>query len=243
MQQCFQKYLLSGGMPYLANLRYTDEPSKQYLTDLFNSVQLKDIVKRNKVRDVDLLERIIAYVMANVGTTFSATSLVKFLKNEHRTVATETVLNYIKYCCDAYLLYQVKREDLQGKQILASNEKYYIADHGIREAVFGGNMRDINLILENIIHMELLRRGYSVTVGRVGEREVDFVCDKRGEKLYVQVAYLLATEDTVKREFGVYDFIRDNYPKYVVTMDELDMSRNGIKHRNIRDFLTTKEWN
>ena len=243
MQQCFQKYLLSGGMPYLANLRYTDEPSKQYLTDPFNSVQLKDIVKRNKVRDVDLLERIIAYVMANVGTTFSATSLVKFLKNEHRTVATETVLNYIKYCCDAYLLYQVKREDLQGKQILASNEKYYIADHGIREAVFGGNMRDINLILENIIHMELLRRGYSVTVGRVGEREVDFVCDKRGEKLYVQVAYLLATEDTVKREFGVYDFIRDNYPKYVVTMDELDMSRNGIKHRNIRDFLTTKEWN
>ena len=104
-------------------------------------------------------------------------------------------------------------------------------------------MRDINLILENIVHMELLRRGYSVTVGRVGEREVDFVCDKRGEKLYVQVAYLLATEDTVKREFGVYDFIRDNYPKYVVTMDELDMSRNGIKHRNIRDFLTAKEWN
>lgn len=243
MQQCFQKYLLSGGMPYLANLCYSDEPSKQYLTDLFNSVQPKDIVKRNKVRDVDLLERIIAYVMANVGTTFSATSLVKFLKNEHRTVATETVLNYIKYCCDAYLLYQVKREDLQGKQILASNEKYYIADHGIREAVFGGNMRDINLILENIVHMELLRRGYSVTVGRVGEREVDFVCDKRGEKLYVQVAYLLATEDTVKREFGVYDFIRDNYPKYVVTMDELDMSRNGIKHRNIRDFLTAKEWN
>lgn len=241
MQQCFQKYLLSGGMPYLANLRYTDEPSKQYLTDLFNSVQLKDIVKRNKVRDVDLLERIIAYVMMNVGTTFSATSLVKFLKNEHRTVATETVLNYIKYCCDAYLLYQVKREDLQGKQILASNEKYYIADHGIREAVFGGNMRDINLILENIVHMELLRRGYSVTVGRIREREVDFVCDKRGEKLYVQVAYLLATEDTVKREFGVYDFIRDNYPKYVVTMDELDMSRNGIKHRNIRDFLTAKE--
>ena len=243
MQQCFQKYLLSGGMPYLANLCYSDEPSKQYLTDLFNSVQLKDIVKRNKVRDVDLLERIIAYVMANVGTTFSATSLVEFLKNEHRTVATETVLNYIKYCCDAYLLYQVKREDLQGKQILASNEKYYIADHGIREAVFGGNMREINLILENIVHMELLRRGYSVTVGRVGEREVDFVCDKRGEKLYVQVAYLLATEDTVKREFGVYDFIRDNYPKYVVTMDELDMSRNGIKHRNIRDFLTAKEWN
>ena len=230
-------------MPYLANLGYAEEPCRQYLTDVFNSVQLKDIVKRNKVRDVDLLERIIAYAMANVGTTFSATSLVKFLKSEHRTVAAETVLNYIKYCCDAYLLYQVKREDLRGKQILTSNEKYYIADHGIREAVFGGNMRDINLILENIVHMELLRRGYTATVGRFGDREIDFVCHRRGEKLYVQVAYLLATEDTVSREFGVYDFIRDNYPKYVVTMDEIDMSRNGIKHRNIRDFLTADEWN
>ncbi len=243
IQQSFQKYLLSGGMPYLANLRYSEEPSRQYLIDVFNSVQLKDIVKRNKVRDVDLLERIIAYAMANIGTTFSATSLVKFLKSEQRTVAAETVLNYIKYCCDAYLLYQVKREDLQGKQILASNEKYYIADHGIREAVFGGNMQDINLILENIVHMELLRRGYMVTVGRFADREIDFVCHRRGEKLYVQVAYLLATEDTITREFGVYDLIRDNFPKYVVTMDEIDMSRNGIKHRNIRDFLTTDEWN
>ena len=242
VQQCFQKYLLVGGMPYLSNIRYEEEPSKQYLSDLFNSVQLKDIVKRNKIRDVDLLERIIAYVMANVGTTFSASSLVKFLKNEHRTTSTDTVLNYIKYCCDSYLFYQVKREDLQGKQILATNEKYYIADHGIREAVFGGNMRDINLVLENIVYMELVRRGYKVTVGKTGTREIDFVCDMRGEKLYVQVAYLLADESTVNREFGVYESIRDNFPKYVVTMDEIDMSRNGIKHRNIRDFLTADEW-
>lgn len=243
VQECFQKYLLVGGMPYLSNIRYEEEPSKQYLSDLFNSVQLKDIVKRNKVRDVDLLERIIAYVMANVGTTFSASSLVKFLKNEHRTTSTDTVLNYIKYCCDSYLFYQVKREDLQGKQILTTNEKYYIADHGIREAVFGGNMRDINLVLENIVYMELVRRGYKVTVGKTGTKEIDFVCEQRGEKLYVQVAYLLADESTVNREFGVYDTIRDNFPKYVVTMDEIDMSRNGIKHRNIRDFLTADEWN
>ena len=243
MQQCFQKYLLAGGMPYLANIRYEEEPAKQYLTDLFNSVQLKDIVKRNKVRDVDLLERIIAYVIANIGTSFSAASLVKFLKNERRSTSTDTVLNYIKYCCDSYLFYQVKREDLQGKQILSTNEKYYLADHGIREAVFGGNMRDINLILENIVYMELLRRGYKVTVGKIGDKEIDFVCDQRGEKLYVQVAYLLADESTVQREFGVYDSIRDNFPKYVVTMDELDMSRNGIRHRSIRDFLTADEWN
>ena len=240
--KCFQKYLLSGGMPYLSNIGYADEPSKQYLHDLFNSVQLKDIVKRNKIRDVDLLERIIAYVMANVGTTFSATSLAKFLKNEQRTVAPETILNYIKYCCDAYLFYQVKREDLQGKQILASNEKYYIADHGIREAVFGGNMRDINLILENIVYLELLRRDYKVTVGRTGDKAIDFVCDKSGEKLYVQVAYLLASDETVQREFGAYNNIRDNYPKYVVSLDEFDRNRNGIKHRNIRDFLLAEEW-
>ncbi|MDD7280797.1 MAG: ATP-binding protein [Erysipelotrichaceae bacterium] len=242
IQNCFQKYILSGGMPYLANIRYDTEASKQYLFDLFNSVQLKDIVKRNKIRDVDLLERIIAYVMANIGNTFSATSLSKFLKNEKRSVAPETILNYLKYCCDSYLFYKVKREDLQGKQILATKEKYYIVDHGIRQAVFGGNMRDINLILENIVFMELLRRGYDVTVGKVNDKEIDFVCTKQGEKLYVQVAYLLASEETIAREFGVYDEICDNYPKYVVSMDEFDMSRNGIKHRNIRDFLLMEEW-
>lgn len=240
--QCFQQYLLFGGMPYLSRLNYQEEPVRQYLSDLYDSVQLKDIVKRNKVRDVDLLERILAYVMANVGTTFSAGSLTKFFKSEQRSVSPETVLNYIRYCCDAYLFYQVKRQDLQGKQILATSEKYYIADHGIREAVFGGNMRDINLVLENIVFLELLRRGYTVTVGKAGEREVDFVCDKRGEKLYVQVTYLLASEETVAREFGVYDSIRDNFPKYVVSMDELDLSRSGIKHRNIRDFLLAERW-
>lgn len=242
-EQSFQKYLLCGGMPYLSNLRYEEAPSEQYLTDLFNSVQFKDIVKRNNVRDVDLLERIISYIMANVGTTFSANSLMKFFKNEQRTVAAETILNYIKYCTDAYLFYQVKRQDLRGKQILTTNEKYYISDHGIKEAVLGGNMRDINLILENIVYMELLRRGYSVTVGKFGDREIDFVCEKRDQKLYVQVAYLLATVETAQREFGSFDSIRDNFPKYVVSLDEFDMSRDGIKHRNIRDFLTAKEWN
>lgn len=241
--KCFRAYLTAGGMPYLANLRYEQEPSQRYLEDLYNSVVLKDIVKRNSVRDVELLERIIAYVMANAGTVFSASSVTKFLKNERRSISTDTVLNYIKYCKDAYLIYQASREDLQGKQILSTNEKYYIADHGLREAVFGDNMRDINLVLENIVYMELLRRGYKVTVGRLGEREIDFVCEKRREKLYVQVAYLLASDETVRREFGAYVGIPDNFPKYVISMDEFDFSRNGIKHMNIRDFLTAKEWN
>lgn len=243
IRQCFSKYLRAGGMPYLSNLRYDETASRQYLRDLFNSVELKDIVKRNNIRDVDMLERIIAYVTSNIGTTFSSTAISKYLKSEGRSVSPETVLSYIKACTDAFLFYQVKRQDLQGKKILTVNEKYYVADHGIREAVFGGNMKDINLVLENIIYMELLRRGYTVTVGKAGDKEIDFVCEDQGNKLYIQVAYLLASTDTIEREFGVYDRVRDNFPKYVITLDEFDMSRNGIKHRNIRDFLLQEEWN
>ena len=239
----FQKYLTLGGMPYLANLRYAEEPSKQYLTDVYNSVVLNDVVKRNKIRDVDLLTRIVTYVVGNIGTTFAATSIAKFLKSERRTVATDTVLNYIQYCISAYLFYQVKRQDIQGKQILSTNEKYYMADHGLREAVFGGNMRDINLVLENIIYMESLRRGYTITVGKSGTKEIDFICQKQDQKVYVQVTYLLASDETIQREFGIYDSIHDNFPKYVVSMDELDFSRNGIKHRNIKEFLLMQEWN
>ncbi len=238
----FQLYLLRGGMPYLANIGFAEEPSEQYLRDLFNSVQLKDIVKRNKIRDVDLLERIIAFMMMNAGNPFSATSLVKFLKNEHRTVAVETVLNYVKYCCEAYLFYRVQCEDLQGKRILATHEKYYMADHGIREAVYGENRRDINQILENMVYLEMLRRGYRVTAGRTRHQEVDFVGDKGGKKIYVQVSYLLASEETISREFGVYEGIRDHFPKYVVSLDEIEMSRNGIKHCSIRNFLLADKW-
>ena len=239
----FQKYLTLGGMPYLANLRYAEEPSKQYLTDVYNSAVLNDVVKRNKIRDVDLLTRIVTYVIGNIGTTFAATSIAKFLKSERRTVATDTVLNYIQYCINAYLFYQVKRQDIQGKQILSTNEKYYMADHGLREAVFGGNMRDINLVLENIIYMESLRRGYTITVGKSGTKEIDFICQKQDQKVYIQITYLLASDETIQREFGIYDSIHDNFPKYVVSMDELDFSRNGIKHRNIKEFLLMQEWN
>ena len=242
VRTCFNRYLTAGGMPYLANLRYEETACRQYLQDLFNSVELKDIVQRNKVRDVDMLERIIAYVTANIGTTFSSTAISKYLKSEGRSVSPETVLGYLKACTDAFLFYQVKRQDLRGKKILTVNEKYYVADHGVREAVFGGNQRDINLVLENIVYLELLRRGYVVTVGKVGDKEVDFICESQGNRLYIQVAYLLASEETIQREFGVYERVRDNYPKYVLTLDEFDMSRDGINHRNIRDFLLEKEW-
>lgn len=240
--EIFTKYISLGGMPYLSNLRYDDLPSQIYLQDLYNSVVLKDIVKRNNVRDVDLLGRIITYVFSNIGNTFSASSLSNYFKNEKRTVAPETIMNYINYCANAFLFYQVRRQDLKGKKLLVVNEKYYVADHGIREAVFGGNEKDINMILENIVFMELLRRGYKVTVGKSGMQEIDFVCEKKSQKFYVQVSYLLASSETIEREFGVYRTIRDNFQKYVVSMDEFDMSRDGIIHKNIREFLTDREW-
>lgn len=236
--ECFKKYLHFGGMPYLASLQYNEAACKQYLQDVYTSVELKDIVRRNNIRDVDMLERILTYITANIGTIFSANVLSKYLKSEGRSMATETIINYVKACTDAFLFYQVKRQDIQGKKLLAINEKYYVADHGIREAVFGGNMKDINLILENIVYLELLRRGYKVSIGKVNTKEIDFICEKQDKKIYIQVTYLLAAEETIQRKFGVYNEITDNYPKYVLSLDEFDMSRNGIIHKNIRDFLT-----
>ena len=238
----FKKYMLLGGMPYLGNLNYDDLACKQYLNDLYNSVELKDIIKRNNIRDVDLLERLIAYLTSNIGTTFSATSITKYLKSEGRKLTNDTVLNYIKACLDAFLFYRVKRMDIEGKRILAVNEKYYIADHGIKEAMFGNNIKDIQPVLENIVYVELLRRGYQVYVGKVESKEIDFIGEKQGQKIYIQVSYLLASNETIEREFGVYSLVKDNYPKYVVSLDEFDFSQNGIKHMNIRDFLLKDTW-
>ena len=236
-QEAFREYLTWGGMPFLYHLLRDEDAVTQYLRDIYNSVVLKDIVHRYRIRDVDLLERIIAYLVANIGTEISANSLSKYFRSEGRTVSTETILNYINACENSFLFYRVRRQDIQGKRLLASNEKFYIADHGIREVIYGGNTRDIQLVLENIVYLEMLRRGYQVTIGKTAGKEIDFVCEKRGEKMYLQVAYLLASEETIQREFGVYAHLSDNYPKYVLSLDEFDMSRDGIKHENIRDFL------
>ena len=237
IREAFQKYIKFGGMPFLYNLVFEEEPSLQYLNDIYSSIILKDITQRNKIRDTDLLERVINYLIMNVGNNFSATSISKFFKSENRKVSVETILNYIKAAEEAFLIYKVSRDDLIGKKILNVNEKYYIADHGIREAIFESNQRDINQIFENIIYLELLRKGYNIRVGKVDNLEIDFVCTKGNEKLYIQVAYLLASHETIEREFSSLEKINDNYPKYVISMDEFDMSRNGIRHINIIDFL------
>ena len=237
LKEAFQDYVKFGGMPFLHNLDYNFEASMQYLQDLYASIILKDITQRNNIRDTDLLERIINYVVMNIGNIFSATSISKFFKSENRKVATETILNYIKACEEAFLVYRVARNDLLGKKILNVNEKYYIADHGIREAIMENNQKNINQVLENIVYFEMLRRGYNVKIGKVDNLEVDFVCKKNDETIYIQVSYLLASEDTKEREFSVLENIKDNYPKYVLSMDEFDMSRNGIKHVNLIEFL------
>lgn len=234
---CFMQFLKTGGMPFLSNFPDDDVAKSQYLIDIYNSVVLKDVVKRNNIRDVDTLERIVAYAFSNIGHIFSATSLSKYFKSENRKISHDTILNYLKFCSDAFLFYKINRYDLEGKKIVTVNEKYYCADHGLREALFGKNIQNIDQVLENIVCLELLRRNYKVYVGKKGDLEIDFIAEKQGKKIYVQVAYLLANEETIKREFSVYNSVKDSYPKYVVSMDDLDFSQNGIIHKNIKDFL------
>lgn len=235
----FDDYIRYGGMPFLSSIDFAPTVSKNYLQDIFHSVVLKDIVKRNNIREVDLLERIITYALANVGKRFSATSISKFFKAEKRTVAPETILNYLKACEEAYLLFRFKSQDINGKKMLKVNEKYYVVDHGLREAVVGENLKNAEIILENIVGLELLRRGYKVCVGRVDAKEIDFIGEKDGDKIYVQVCYLLNDESTIQREFGSLLEIRDNYPKYVLYKEGAFQGNfEGIPAMKIDEWLT-----
>ncbi|MDR1042976.1 MAG: ATP-binding protein [Clostridiales Family XIII bacterium] len=240
-RDAFRKYIIVGGMPFVAALNLSENDAVAYLQDIFSSVVVKDVVKRNGIRDIDLLERVLSYVFANIGQPFSANSISNFFLSEKRKVAPDTILNYLKACQEAYLIYKLERLDVPSKRQLKVDEKYFIADHGLREAVYGGNARDIERVLENIVCVELLSRRYEVRIGRVENAEIDFVCDRGAERIYVQVSYLLASDETIEREFGVYRNITDNYPKYVISTDEFDMSRDGIIHRNIVDFLLSSD--
>lgn len=238
--QIFHHYLQYGGMPFTYQNSINDDAILQYLEDVFDSIIIKDVTQRNNIRDIALFKKVLTYFIADIAHTYSATSIRKFLKSENRSISTETLYNYIEYCKEACFLHLVSRMDLVGKKILQFQEKVYLVDHGFRESIYGNNLRDINQTLENIIYMELLRRGYDVHIGKFNQYEVDFVVSKTNQKCYIQVAYILADESTVEREFRSLELIQDNYPKYVITMDEIDQSRNGIKHMNIKDFLSCK---
>jgi predicted AAA+ superfamily ATPase len=199
------------------------------------------VVKRNNIRDVDLLERIVNYVLNNVGKQFSATSISNFFKQEKRVVAPETILNYLKACEEAFLFKRLSYQDVLGKKTLNINEKYYVADHGLREAVSGSNIKSQEIVLENIVCLELIRRGYTVKVGRIGEREIDFVCEKGDIKYYVQVCYILNEEKTIEREFSSLLKVQDNYPKIVLYRESSFRGNyEGIPTMDVEKWLLTK---
>jgi predicted AAA+ superfamily ATPase len=238
----FNRYLMTGGVPFLAKVAYDADACRAYLQDLYGAILLKDVVRRRQIRDVDLLDRVARFVMTECGHTFSARRIVDFLKGERRETSVETVLNYLSACEEAFLIAKVPRQDLIGKRILAVDEKFYVADTGIRNTVVRGSLRrDIDQLLENVVYFELLRRGYEVTIGRIGSGEVDFVCDKGAERTYVQVAFVLADERTREREFGAFEKIRSLDRKVLLTMDRIDMSEGTVRHMYIPDFMASRE--
>lgn len=239
----FNRYLMDGGIPFLSKIGYDPEGSRNYLHDLYGSILLKDVVRRKNIRDVDLLDRIVRFVMTECGHTFSARKIVAFLKRERRETSVETVLNYLAACEEAFLVACVPRQDLIGKRILAVDEKFYVTDIGMRNAVVRGSVkRDVDRLLENIVYFEFVRRGYEVTIGRIGEKEVDFVCDKGTERIYVQVSYVLANEETREREFGALEALKTTDRRLLLTMDRLDMSEGAVEHRYLPEFLKEQEW-
>jgi predicted AAA+ superfamily ATPase len=237
----FQNYLREGGMPFTVTEDVPSYTKESYLKDIYHSVILKDVIERNSLRDVELLERTVQYTFSNVGQIFSAHSISKYLRSQNRIVKGDTLLNYLKYCTDALLLYPLKRNDLKGKKIFQAKEKYYLVDHGLREAMLHSNQTDIQQILENIVALEAIRRGYAVTVGYVGDLEIDFVLEKGKDKIYLQVTYLLASEQTIEREFQPLLKLTDNYRKVVLSMDSILQPRKGIEHLKIEEFLL-EEW-
>jgi hypothetical protein len=198
---------------------------------------VKDIIQRNNIRDTKLLNMLLAFLMDNIANPFSARSIVDTLKQEGITTTVETVITYIEHIKKAFVIYSAQRYDIKGRKLLSTNEKYYTVDLGLRNCVKSSNEIDYNKLYENIVYLELLYRGYDVKVGKTDNYEVDFIAYRGAERIYIQVCYLLASEDTIKREFGNLEKIQDNYPKYVISGDLPDFSRNGIKHFNIIKFL------
>jgi len=233
----FMDYIVFGGLPSISVFDLDYESSMTALRDSFQSAVLQDVIRRHEIRNTVVLEKLLIYLCANTSQTFSALSISKYLKSQNITVTVDTVLHYIIILTNAFLIYKASRQDVIGKVILKTEEKYFIADHGFREAMVGRNSNSIELILENIVFIELIRRGYKVTIGKVVQFEIDFIASKNEKKEYYQIAYLLESQLTREREFGVYQRIPDSYPKFVLSMDEVNFSQNGIIHKNIIQFL------
>lgn len=237
-EQLFADYLKYGGFPQRCLLK--DEHSiETYLRDIYDAIVVRDIENRHSIKDNAVMKKILAFLLDNIGNPFSARKISGLMTSQGVKVATTTVLNYVDYFKEAFILFSASRYDIKGKNLLASTEKYYAIDLGLRNIIKKSELIDSSKLYENVIYLEMLSRGYEVQVGKLDTNEIDFICYKGNEKLYIQVAYLITSSDE-EREFGNLEKIADNYPKYVISGDLIDLSRKGIIHKNIIKFLLDK---
>ena len=242
-RQELANYIRLGGFPATHLQNYTQDEVYTIVRDIYNSTFFSDIVRRNQVRKIDQLERVVKYTFNNVGNTFSAKSISDYLKAEHRALDNETVYSYLEKLEKAYLLHRCSRYDLQGKEILKTQEKFYLADTSLRYSVLGYNADSVATSLENVVYLELCRRGYAVNIGKTSDGEIDFVATRQNEKVYVQVTQQIASEKTERREYERLLEIRDNYPKYVLRTDEFAGGNyEGIKAMHVAEFLLSDEF-
>ncbi len=235
------QYIRFGGLPGLIKFGLNEQDVREYLSDVFHTALLKDVIMRNQIRNVTFLENFVRFLADNTGKLISANSIAKYMKSQGESITSTSVINYTKFLCDAYIIYDVQRYDIHGKRLFESNDKFYFEDHGIRNILAGGTREgDIEKDIENIVYNHLIRLGYEVTIGQLQAGEVDFVCKKAsGQTAYVQVSYIIADKTTREREFGNLRNIKDNYPKYVISMTPLvsKSDDNGITHLHLRKFL------
>ena len=236
--EVFQTYLKFGGLPGLFHLNFHELSTFQFLDAIYQTILLKDVVRRHNVRNVELLDNITQFVFDNIGNIFNSSNVAKYLRNQHINNSLPTVQAHIRYLKDCFIANQVRMYDLKGKLYLETNGKYYVGDLGLRHAVLGYKESDISGMLENIVFLELCRRDYRVSIGKMGEKEVDFIVEKEGKRGYIQVSYIMPDKKTIEREFSVLESISDNHPKFVISLDPLTIKReSGVCHMNLYDFL------
>lgn len=240
-ENLFYKFIQLGGLPFLKYFDLDETPSFEYLNDIYNTVLVKDVLQYNNIRDVDLFNHIFSYILTNVGQSFSANSIKTYLKNKNKNISVDTILNYLEYCNIAFLIKKVPRYDILSKKTLKVDEKYYLTDHGFRQATGFPITQDIERILENLVYIELLSRGYEVKVGKVKDKEINFIAKKEKSLSYYQISYKIRDEKTRERIFETYNSITDNFPKYVLSMDHSNFSQDGVIHKNIINFLLEDE--
>ena len=236
------KYIQFGGLPGLVKMGLDEQDAREYQLDVYHTVLLKDVIMRNQIRNVPFLENLVRFLADNTGKIISANSIAKYMKSQGDRITSTVIINYTKFLCEAYLIHKVNRYDIHGKKLFESNDKFYFEDNGLRNTLAGGSREgDVEKVIENIIYNHLIRLGYEVTVGQLQAGEIDFVCKKpEGQRVYVQASYIISDEATREREFGNLRAIKDNYPKYVISMTPLVgiQDSNGITHIHLRRFLT-----